>query len=59
MNELYKIRDSLKRREDVDTLAADLRWLKAEIDDLLALAGDTDTLLKRQMFEDRARNRRG
>lgn len=55
MHELFKIQDSLKRREDVEMFMADLQRLKAEINDLLLLAGEKDALAKREMFEVRAR----
>lgn len=53
MRELGKVRDSIKRREDVDKHIADLQRLKGEINDLLVLAGDKDAMARLQMLEDR------
>ncbi len=55
MYELSKIRDSLKRREDIEKFTEDLKRLKAEIGDLLLLAGEADAVAKREMFESHAR----
>src|SRR6185369_16965504 len=51
MRELGKIRDSIKRRERVPEFVEELKRLKAEINDLLLLAGDDDAMNKRQMLE--------
>ena len=55
MAELAKIRDSLKRREQVDSFKSELQRLKAEINDLLLLAGDEDAKARQEMLEGRAR----
>ncbi len=55
MHELSKIRDTIKRREYVIDPIADLKRLKAEINDLLLLAGDSEERARVQMLNDRAR----
>lgn len=50
MSELGTIRSSLKRREEIETFKQQLHRLKAEINDLLALAGDQEELDKKAMF---------
>lgn len=55
MYELGKIRDSLKRRERISDFTADLLRLKAEINDLLVLAGEPDSIAKVEMLSARAR----
>ena len=55
--ELSKIRDSLKRREDVPKFIGDLNRLKSEVNDLLLLAGDTDAVNKHQMLTEFSRKR--
>lgn len=57
MFELGKIRDSLKRRETVPKFIADLQRLKAEINDLLLMAGDEDALNRHTMLTEAARKR--
>lgn len=54
LHELGKIRDSLKRRENVEDFIPQLQRLKGEINDLLLLAGEADALAKREMLEARA-----
>ncbi len=54
MYELGKIRDTIKRREYVIDPVADLKRLKAEINDLLLLAGDKDEMARVQMLNDRS-----
>jgi hypothetical protein len=57
MYELGKIRDSIKRHERVPDFINDLKRLKAEINDLLLLAGDTESMERREMIESIARKR--
>lgn len=57
LHELGKIRDSLKRREDVEQFIPQLQRLKGEINDLLLLAGEADAISKREMLEARANRR--
>jgi hypothetical protein len=57
MFELGKIRDSLKRREDTNKHIQDLTRLKAEISDLLLLAGDADAMRLHEMRTELARKR--
>jgi hypothetical protein len=54
MYELGKIRDSIKRRERVPDFVEDLKRLKAEINDLLLLAGEREAMERQQMLQDRA-----
>lgn len=54
MYELSKIRDSIKRRERVPDFIADLKALKAEINDLLLLAGDVEAVERNAMLQQRA-----
>lgn len=55
MHELHKIRDSLKRHEDIDHFREQLHRLRDEITDLLLLAKDADVLARQEMLEARAR----
>lgn len=55
LHELAKIRDSLKRRENIGEFIPQLQRLKGEINDLLLLAGDREALEKQQMLYDRSR----
>lgn len=57
MFELGKIRDSIKRREDTNKHIQDLTRLKAEISDLLLLAGDADAMRLHEMRTELARKR--
>jgi len=57
MFELGKIRDSLKRRETVPRFIGDLNRLKAEINDLLLMAGDPDAVGRHEMLTEVARKR--
>jgi hypothetical protein len=54
MYELGKIRESLKHRERVPDFIAELQRLKAEINDLLVLAGEPESMARLKMLEDRA-----
>ncbi|MBI1278187.1 MAG: hypothetical protein GC179_08675 [Anaerolineaceae bacterium] len=53
MYELGKIRESIKRKERVPDFIADLNRLKAEINDLLLLAGDIDSVERNAMLMQR------
>lgn len=53
MYELGKIRDSIKRKERVPDFIADLNRLKAEINDLLVLAGEIDAVERNAMLTQR------
>jgi len=57
MFELGKIRDSLKRRETTPRFIADLNRLKAEINDLLLMAGDADAVQRHSMLTEVSRKR--
>lgn len=57
MLELQKIRDGIKRGEELKRYRDQLQRLKAEINDLLLLAKDPDAMAQREMLEDRARRR--
>lgn len=53
MYELSKIRDSIKRKERVPDFIADLQHLKAEINDLLLLAGEISAVERNAMLSQR------
>lgn len=55
LHELAKIRESLKRQEDVKVYRERLIRLKDEINDLLLLANDDDAKARFSMLNDRAR----
>lgn len=57
LHELQKMRDGIKRREQLADFREQLNRLKGEINDLLLLAGDGDALARRQMLEDRMRRK--
>ncbi len=56
LHELQKIRDSLKRHEDIAHYREQLIRLRDEITDLLVMAKDEDAVARREMLE--ARHRR-
>lgn len=53
LHEIGKMRDLIKRRENDQATIEQLNRLKAEINDLLQLAGDADEQSRRQMLQDR------
>lgn len=55
LRELYPVRDAIKRGEDLPEYREQLKRLKEEINDLLALAKDQDTMEARAMMEARKR----
>jgi len=55
LHELGKIRDSIKRRENVKEFIPQLQRLKGEINDLLLLAEEPEAMARLQMLEGRAR----
>lgn len=55
MRELQKMRDGIKRGEELERYREQLMRLRDEINDLLLLAKDADQLAKREMLEARAR----
>jgi len=57
MLELQKMRDGIKRGEELVRYREQLQYLKNEINDLLLLARDPDAMAAREMLEDRARRR--
>ncbi|MBI5671262.1 MAG: hypothetical protein HZC41_24970 [Chloroflexi bacterium] len=57
LHELQKIRDAIKRDEDIEHHRECLNRLKGEINDLLLLAKDTEAMERRAMLEARAQRR--
>jgi hypothetical protein len=57
MLELQKMRDGIKRGEELVRYREQLQYLKNEINDLLLLAKDPDSIASREMLEDRARRK--
>lgn len=55
IRELQPVRDAIKRGEDLPEYRQQLQRLKGEINDLLMLAKDTDTMEARAMLESRKR----
>lgn len=53
--DLFKMRESIKRGENLEDFRKQLIWLKTEINDLLMLAKDPDTMARHEMIEARAR----
>lgn len=52
LQEMQKMRDSVKRRESLSDFRAQLIRLRDEANDILLLANDPDAMARREMFED-------
>lgn len=59
MSEMGKIRDSVKRREDLAQLIEQLKRIKGEVNDLLLMAGDQDAVNRHTMVSEILRKRTG
>ncbi len=57
MHELQMMCGAIKRREKLERNISDLKRLKAEIDDLLHLAGDKEIVKRREMLANYQRKR--
>lgn len=52
LQEMQKMRDSVKRRESLSDFRAQLIRIRDEANDILLLANDPDAMARREMFED-------
>lgn len=52
LQDMQKIRDSVKRRESLSDFRAQLIRIRDEVNDILLLANDPDAMARREMLED-------